>query len=123
MNLKDALELAGVDYEMTLNRFSNNAMLLERFVKKFPGDKTFQELDAAVGDKRFGDVERAAHTLKGIAANLGFQYLSDLSAEVVNLVRSLRQGQYWNCLFQSGRRIRKSCFLCKPFRLVECSDG
>lgn len=72
MNLKDALELAGVDYEMTLNRFSNNAMLLERFVKKFPGDKTFQELDAAVGDKRFGDVERAAHTLKGIAANLGF---------------------------------------------------
>lgn len=36
MNLKDALELAGVDYEMTLNRFSNNAMLLERFVKKFP---------------------------------------------------------------------------------------
>lgn len=26
--------------------------------------------------------------MKGIAANLGFQYLSDLSAEVVNLVRS-----------------------------------
>ena len=46
MNLKDALELAGVDYEMTLNRFSNNAMLLERFVKKFPNDKTFEELDA-----------------------------------------------------------------------------
>ncbi len=88
MNLKDALELAGVDYEMTLNRFSNNAMLLERFVKKFPNDKTFQELDAAVGEKRYEDVERSAHTLKGIAANLGFQYLSDLSAEVVNLVRS-----------------------------------
>lgn len=63
-------------------------MLLERFVKKFPNDKTFEELDAAVGDKRYGDVERSAHTLKGIAANLGFQYLSDLSAEVVNLVRS-----------------------------------
>lgn len=85
MNLKDALELAGVDYEMTLNRFSNNAMLLERFVKKFPNDKTFEELDAAVGDKRYGDVERSAHTLKGIASNLGFQYLSDLSAEVVIL--------------------------------------
>lgn len=88
MNLKDALELAGVDYEMTLNRFSNNGMLLERFVKKFPNDKTFQELDTAVSDKRYSDVERSAHTLKGIAANLGFQYLSDLSAEVVNLVRS-----------------------------------
>ncbi len=88
MNLKDAMELAGVDYEMTLNRFSNNAMLLERFVKKFPNDKTFLELNAAIADKRYDDVERAAHTLKGIAANLGFQYLSDLSAEVVNLVRS-----------------------------------
>lgn len=82
------MELAGVDYEMTLNRFSNNAMLLERFVKKFPNDKTFLELNAAIADKRYDDVERAAHTLKGIAANLGFQYLSDLSAEVVNLVRS-----------------------------------
>lgn len=88
MNLKDAMELAGVDYEMTLNRFSNNEDLLRRFVKKFPDDKTFQELQAAVDDKRYSDVERAAHTLKGIAANLGFQYLSDLSAEVVNLVRA-----------------------------------
>ena len=82
------MELAGVDFEMTLNRFSNNEGLLERFVKKFPNDKTFEELNAAVSGKRYGDVERSAHTLKGIAANLGFQYLSDLSAEVVNLVRS-----------------------------------
>lgn len=88
MNLKNAMERAGVDFEMTLNRFSNNESLLERFVKKFPNDKTFQELSAAVSDKRYEDVERSAHTLKGIAANLGFQYLSDLSAEIVNLVRS-----------------------------------
>ena len=86
MNLKDALELAGVDYEMTLIRFSNNE-----------------------GNCRQSRVSIFVRP----------ECRSGQSCQI----RSLRQGQYRNCLFQSGRRIRKSSFLCKPFRLVECSDG
>lgn len=41
MNLEEAMTTAGVDYEITLNRFSNNEKLLEKFVRKFPGDATF----------------------------------------------------------------------------------
>lgn len=88
MKLKEVMETAGVDYETTLNRFSGNEGLLERFVRKFPGDPTFEALKAAVLEKQYNEVERSAHTLKGIAANLGFQHLSDLNAEVVALIRS-----------------------------------
>lgn len=88
MNLEEAMTTAGVDYEITLNRFSNNEKLLEKFVRKFPGDATFSNLQEAVSEKRYPEIERAAHTLKGIAANLGFQNLSELNAEIVNLIRS-----------------------------------
>ena len=33
------------------------------------------------------DAERAAHTLKGVAANLGFQTLSDISAKLMQALR------------------------------------
>ena len=88
MNLEEAMTTAGVDYEITLNRFSNNEKLMEKFVRKFPGDATFSTLKSAVSEKKYPEIERSAHTLKGIAANLGFQNLSELNAEIVSLLRS-----------------------------------
>lgn len=87
MELFAVLQQAGVDVETTLHRFVGNAALLNRFVKKFAQDPTYQQLSDAVAA---GDTERIeinAHTLKGTAANLGFQKLSDDSAALVTAVR------------------------------------
>lgn len=78
------------DAETTLHRFGGNNALLERFVKKFPDDRSFSEILSAAETNDFDAMERGAHTLKGTSANLGFQGLSDRCA---NLVTALREGK------------------------------
>ena len=76
-----------MDLEHTLKRFAGNAALLERFVRKLPDDPTFGQLEEAMAVNHLEDAERAAHTLKGVAANLGFQTLSDISAKLMQALR------------------------------------
>lgn len=87
MDLTQALNTVGVDVETTLRRFGNNQALLERFVRKFPQDDTYNKLSQAVGAGDLAEIERAAHTLKGTSANLGFQTLSDICRDMVQAVR------------------------------------
>ncbi|MCQ5128316.1 Hpt domain-containing protein [Butyricicoccus faecihominis] len=101
MELFTVLQQAGVDVETTLHRFVGNAALLNRFVKKFAQDPTYQQLRDAVAA---GDVERietSAHTLKGTAANLGFQKLSDNSAALVSAIREQKDAEQVRRLFQA----------------------
>lgn len=94
------MQLCGVDTETTLHRFAGNESLLKRFVQKFPQDPTYQSLREAVEGDEPAQVERAAHTLKGIAANLGYQALSDRCADLVSAIRNGETGDN-AALFQS----------------------
>lgn len=87
MDILEGLGSIGIDLETVLQRFSNNAALLERFVLKFPKDETYAALKQAVEEKDYECIEREAHTLKGTAANLGFDLLSEKAAEMVEKVR------------------------------------
>lgn len=58
MKLEEALRQAGVDLEKTLHRFSGNAALLERFVKKFPLDPTYNELLSAAQRRDHSTMEK-----------------------------------------------------------------
>lgn len=97
MELFAVLQQAGVDVETTLHRFCGNEALLSRFVKKFLEDITYPSLRQAMKTLDRGDIEISAHTLKGTAANLGFQRLSDCCNAVVQAVR---EGQGDNQLQQ-----------------------
>ncbi|WP_195270691.1 Hpt domain-containing protein [Eubacterium sp. 1001713B170207_170306_E7] len=88
MDILEGLESIGIDLDIVLHRFSNNAALLERFLLKFPKDKTYSALKQAVEEKDYASIESDAHTLKGIAANLGFDLLSKRAAEMVDKVRA-----------------------------------
>lgn len=89
MNLKDAMESAGVryDYDKVLQRFMNNEGLLIKFTKKFAGDPSFQQLIKNQEDCDYQSMEISAHTLKGVSANLGFEELSESSKDILDLVR------------------------------------
>ena len=74
----EKLTRAGIDVFDALRRFRGNEALLERLLKKFPGDRSFYDLCSAVDS---GDVEAAraaAHTLKGVSASLSMTELCAL---------------------------------------------
>lgn len=74
MNLKECYQALGGDYEGVLGRLRSER-LVTKFVMKFPAEKSFEELVAAIGAKDGEVAFRAAHTIKGNCLNLGFDRL------------------------------------------------
>ena len=62
--------------------------LVEKFVRKFPEDQSYAELTAAMAAGNHDVAFRAAHTLKGVAANLSFTKLRTSASELTELLRT-----------------------------------
>ncbi len=88
MNLKDLADILNMDLCDTIERFGNNEMLFIKFLKKFSDDNTYNLLCESVETENYDDIEKNAHTLKGIAANLGFKILENDSNNIVLAVRN-----------------------------------
>lgn len=88
MNLERFYKGRDEDYPVILGRFMGNEGLLEKFVRNFPDDPTYQLLCDAMEAGDWEQVEMSAHTLKGVAANLSFSKLFQASADLVNTIRS-----------------------------------
>lgn len=88
VDLLNNLESAGVDVKASLARFGGNEALYTRFLKKFLQDVNKDALKTALDTKNFKDAEIAAHTLKGVAANLGMTALSSACSEMVSELRA-----------------------------------
>ena len=86
MNLEKLYQEMGGDMADAVRRLGSIAAV-ERFLRMFAGDDTFAMLEA---DMSAGDVQRAfraAHTLKGIALNLGFDALYTVSSKLTESLR------------------------------------
>ncbi|MCQ4637281.1 Hpt domain-containing protein [Anaerovorax odorimutans] len=83
-----ALGEAGVDTEAALRRLGGNAALYEKILMKFLDDQSFSEIGPALDQDDYETALKAAHTLKGVSANLGMDRLADACAEVVNHIRA-----------------------------------
>lgn len=95
MRIDEIEQYLDIDFQRLLSRFSDNRMLLIRFMKKFPNDETYSVLKDSVDKEDYEKVLTSAHTLKGISANLGFDKLSNLCAQMVG---DIREGSYDNVL-------------------------
>lgn len=88
--LRQLAETTNMDVERTLDRFLNNEKLFLKFLLKFQKDQTFESLEKNI---EAGDTQAAfacAHTLKGVAGNLGFENLYRL---LTILTEDLRKGE------------------------------
>ena len=86
MTIQECYKKMGADYQEVLGRLHNEAMI-GKFVRMFLQDDSFQILEEAL---RRGDVKeafRGAHTLKGVAQNLGFERLYQVSAVLTEAMR------------------------------------
>ena len=86
MTLQDFYVRIGGNYADTVRRLCNDA-LVSRFVMKYPDNPSFRELCSALQASDWASAFRAAHTLKGVAQNLGFDRLH---AACVPLTEALR---------------------------------
>ena len=74
MTLKEAYESVESNYDNVLKRLGSEGMI-KRFAVKFIDDPTFGELKNALAAGDGESAFRAAHTMKGICLNLGFDKL------------------------------------------------
>ena len=86
MNTQTFYEKIGGDYAGTIGRLMTEDRIL-RFVRKFPADGSFESLKDALARGAQEEAFRAAHTLKGVAQNLGFTALYERASAVTEVLR------------------------------------
>ena len=86
MTVKECYEQMGADYEGVLGRLRSEG-LIKKFAKKFLDDGSFQSLKDNLAQGNGEEAFRAAHTLKGVCLNLGFDELYEASAEITEKLR------------------------------------
>ena len=86
MNIRECYERMGADFNGVIGRLGSEA-LIKRFALKFLDDTSFQSLKEGLEKGEGEQAFRAAHTLKGVCLNLGFDRLLVPSQELTEKLR------------------------------------
>ena len=90
MTIEECYHRMHADYEDVLRRMGK-VERVERFLLKLPQDNSFAALCDAMAQRNAKDAFRAAHSLKGICANLGLSGLYRSSSVLSDALR----GEIW----------------------------
>lgn len=86
MNIRECYERMGADFNGVIGRLGSEA-LIKRFALKFLDDTSFQSLKEGLEKGDGEQAFRAAHTLKGVCLNLGFDNLYKVSEKITEQLR------------------------------------
>ena len=86
MTLKEFYDKIGGDYNGVMSRLMKEERVV-KFVRRFLDDKSLATLDEKLAEGNYEEAFRAAHTIKGVASNLGFSRLLDSSNELTEELR------------------------------------
>ena len=81
------MEEYGADYQNTLDRFLGKKSFYLKMLGMLPEDKNMQRLEEALSKGDLGGAFDAAHTMKGVAGNLGLAPLYDAICAIVEPLR------------------------------------
>ncbi len=87
MTIRQCYEKMGSDFDGVLRRLGSEA-IISRVAEKFLNDPSFSDLRSALAENRTEDAFHAAHTLKGVCVNLGFDRLYEGSSQLTELLRT-----------------------------------
>ena len=91
MTIQECYQTLGGDYVQVEKRLPG-IHLIRRFIAGFLDDGSYPELCRAMEQGQTEESFRAAHTLKGVSANLGFDRLTASSGELTELLRGRTDG-------------------------------
>lgn len=89
MTIKEFYAIIDENFNDVLSRFRKEERI-ERFVKMFLDDKSFIDIIDCFKAQNIEGAFRASHTLKGLAANLGFSRLAKISSDITEYLRPLK---------------------------------
>ena len=89
MTLKECYAALGGNYDEVIGRLRSER-LVQKFVLKFLNDGSYQLLQDSLAGGDREEAFRAAHTIKGVCANLAF---TDLLESSERLTEALRDGK------------------------------
>ena len=87
MNLQECYTALGGNYAEVSSRL-HSERLVQKFVLKFLDDKSFELLCTSMAEKNYEEAFRAAHTIKGVCQNLGFNRLLESSSRLSDALRN-----------------------------------
>ena len=87
MTIQECYQKLGGEFAQVEKRLPS-VSLVRKFVIKFLDDASFSELCHAMQDGNRAEAFRAAHTLKGVSANLGFSRLLTSAGALTELLRA-----------------------------------
>lgn len=87
MTIEEVYSAASGNFQTVLNRFGTKE-LVERFARKFLEDDSYPQLVEKLAEKDVQESFRAAHTLKGVCMNLGFDGLLAPVKEITEILRA-----------------------------------
>ena len=93
MTVRECYEQMGADFDNVLGRLGSEQMV-QRFALKFLNDTSYQTLEETLKEKNVEQAFRAAHTLKGVCLNLGFDNLFTVSSELTEELFEKVKEQY-----------------------------
>lgn len=85
--VKLEMENAGFGVENALNRFLENEELYFSFLVEFTKDNLFEQMKEFVKEGNVKQALEAAHTLKGVSANLGIDAINEILNPIVDILR------------------------------------
>ena len=87
MTIQECYERLGGSYAGVSARIPS-AKLIEKFVGKFLEDQSYEVLCSKMQEGDREEAFRAAHTLKGVCANLSFDRLQDSAGRLTEILRA-----------------------------------
>lgn len=86
MDIREFYSRTDGNYESALQRFVNESRI-NRFIRLFPDDLCYEELESCLAKQDIKGAFRAVHTLKGVCLNLSFSGLYESAFEVTEALR------------------------------------
>ncbi len=84
---KQELEKNGVDVKGSIDRFLGEEEIYDKFLKKTISSSDFDKLSDCLEQEDYKEAFRCAHTLKGVAGNLGLIPIEEIASAITELLR------------------------------------
>ena len=117
-NIRKQMEENGVDVDETLKRFMGREAIFMKFIMKFADDQSCKQIRDGLENR---DVQLAfdrAHSLKGVAGNLGIVPVYTLAAQISDLLRGKQENEVdFDQVMDVQSRLEEACE--KIYRIIE----